>query len=325
MKRIIALTILTLITIIAAACTFNFSSARIADAKMTKGVSDKMEAIDPTNTFETTDVVVHCLVILSHAPENTKVKAIWSVIKAEGQTPNDKFGQKEIEGGGEKNAIDFNYTPPPSGLPVGEYKVDIYLNPQPGKEEPPAQSVPFSVKAARPLITDVTLSANDSGDPVTEFPAGTTILYCTARLRGAAPGTKVTASWIAVETKGTSPNFEIRRFPVLLDAGQDKVRYNLRLASGFPPGLYRVDLYMGDSTTADKSVTLTVAEGGCWISHSTTRVRTRVVIRFQQHSTVYFTRANFPTSVNICCLSDLRSEISSTGAVKLDLALDSRH
>ena len=260
-KRITGLAaVLSAVAVIATACNLSFSTARIADAKMAKGVSEKMEPIEPTNTFETTDGVVHCLVVLGNAPENTKVKAVWTVVNAQGQKPNDKIGETAVEGGGAKNVVDFTYTPPPAGLPVGEYKVDIYLNSQPGKEEQPAKSVAFSVKSARPMIANATLSASENGDSVTQFPAGVSIFFCTVDVRGAAAGTKVTASWVAVEARATQPNFEIRRSPVVLEAGQNKVNYNLTYDSGFPPGRYRVDLYLGDSLTADKSVTFTVAE-----------------------------------------------------------------
>jgi hypothetical protein len=259
-KRITALAVFSMLAGIAFACTFSFSSARIADAKMAKGVTEKMEAVDPTSTFETTDGVVHCLVVLANAPEKTRVKAIWIAVNAEGQKPNDKFGEKEVEGGGAKNVVDFSYEPGPAGFPVGEYKVDIYLNSQPGKEEPPAKSVAFSVKASRAMITEATVSASKDGSSATEFPAGTLVFFCTVDLRGASAGTKLTASWVAVEAEGTEPNFEIRRSPLVLEAGQNKVNYNLKLDRGFPPGRYRVDLYLGDSTAADKSVTFTVAE-----------------------------------------------------------------
>lgn len=255
-----ALIVLSVVAMIATACNFSVSTARIADVTMAKGVSDKMEPIDPTSTFDTADGVVHCVVVLANAPEKTSVKSVWTVVNAQGQKPNDKLGEMSIEGGGGKNVVDFNYTPPPAGLPVGEFKVDIYLNPQPGKEEQPAKSVAFSVKASRPMIADATLSTSRDGDSVTEFPAATSIFFCTVNLKGATAGTKVTASWVAVEASGTRANFEIRRAPIVLEAGQNTVNFNLSLENGFPAGRYRVDLYLGDSDTPDKSVTFTVAE-----------------------------------------------------------------
>lgn len=259
-KKLAALTVISLMAVLAPACSFSFSTARIAEARMAKGVTEKMEPIDPTSTFETTDGVIHCLVGLDSAPEKTAVKAVWTVVNAQGQSPNEKIGETATEAGGEKNVVDFSYTPPPAGLPVGEYKVDIYLNSEPGKEEKPAKSLTFSVKAGRPMINEAIVSASEDGSPVTEFPAGTAIFYCTATVRGAAAGTQVSASWVAVETSVAEANQEIRRAPVVLEAGQNKLKYNLSYDGGFPPGKYRVDIYIGDSTTAAKSVTFTVAE-----------------------------------------------------------------
>lgn len=258
-KRLTSLAVLSMAAAMATACNFSFSSARIADAKMAKGVSDKMEPIEPTNTFDTTDDVLHCLVVLGNAPEKTTVKAVWIAVNAEGEKPNDKFAETPVEGGGAKNVVDFTYAPK-AGLPVGDYKVDIYLNPQPGKEEPPAKSVSFSVKAGRPMISNASVSASENGASVTEFPAGASIFYCAANVRGVSAGTKVTASWVAVEARNTEPNFEIHRSPVVIDAGQNKVYYNLKLDRGFPPGSYRVDLYLGDSPTAAQSVAFKVSE-----------------------------------------------------------------
>ena len=259
-KRLALVSGLGMISVLAAACTFSFSSARIADATMAKGVSDKMEAIDPTSIFDTTDNVVHCLVVLANAPEKTKVKAIWTVVNAEGQKPNATFGETTVEGGGTKNAVDFTYTPPPAGIPIGEYKVDIYLNPEPGKESQPTKTVLFSVKSSGPIITGATLSDSENGESMTEFPADSRVFYCRVELRGAAAGMKLSASWVAVEARATAPNYAIGTTPIVLEAGQNRVNYHLKYDSGFPPGRYRVDIFVGDSTTAAKSVTFTVAE-----------------------------------------------------------------
>jgi hypothetical protein len=129
----------------ASACNVSYSSARISDAKMAKSVNDKKEAVDPTSSFDPDVPVIHCVVNLANAPDDTKLKARWSVVKAEGQEPNSKIADTDIVAGGNNNIVDF--TLKPSGeLPVGEYKVDIYLNPKPENEGQPAKTLTFSVK-----------------------------------------------------------------------------------------------------------------------------------------------------------------------------------
>lgn len=259
-KGMVAIVALSLAAVIGTACNFNFSTARIADAKMAKGVSDRMEAIDATSTFDTTDGVIHCLVALANAPEKTRVKAVWTVVNAQGLKANDTFGETTVEGGGTKNAVDFTYSPPSAGMPPGDYRVDIYLNPQPGKQESPGKTVSFSVKSSGPVIASATVSDSEDGAEMTEFPAGSTLFYCRVELRGASAGTKLSASWVAVEARATQPNYAIGTTPIVLEAGQNRVNYHLKLDSGFPPGRYRVDLLTGDSSIPAKSVAFTVAE-----------------------------------------------------------------
>lgn len=127
-------------------CNVSYSSASVTDATLTKEVNANKEAVGSTNTFEADVPVIHCVVKLAHAPEDTKLKARWSVVKVVGQEPNSKIVDTDIDSVGKNNIFDFTFTPPPAGMPAGEYKVDIYLNPQAGKDEKPAKTLPFTVK-----------------------------------------------------------------------------------------------------------------------------------------------------------------------------------
>ena len=134
-------------TVIASACNVSFSTARITDATLAKDVNADKEAVGPTNTFDPNVPVIHCVVKLANAPEDTKVRAKWSVVNVPGQEPNYKIVESDVDNaGGGKNMVDFTLTPPPKGLPLGEYKVDIYLNPKPEKADPPAKTLTFTIK-----------------------------------------------------------------------------------------------------------------------------------------------------------------------------------
>jgi len=79
---------------------------------------------NPTTAFGPTDIF-YLNVTLANAPDNTQVKAVWSIEDVEGVDPSiiDAF---ESSGGGD-DTFPFhlgNNTP----WPVGEYKVDIYVN-----------------------------------------------------------------------------------------------------------------------------------------------------------------------------------------------------
>jgi hypothetical protein len=105
----------------ALACGGSISTANISSAKM---------AADSEGTQETTvftpDQTFYCIVELANAPADTKLKAVWTAVEAEGEQPNLLIDQAEITAE-EGNVFTFDLTN--NGLwPVGKYKVDLYLN-----------------------------------------------------------------------------------------------------------------------------------------------------------------------------------------------------
>ena len=111
-----------LVLILAAlACGGSISTANITSAKM---FADS-EGTQETTVF-TQDQIFYCIVELANAPDDTKLKAVWSLVEAEGQEPNQIIDEAEItaEGG---NVFTFDLAN--NGLwPIGKYKVDLYLN-----------------------------------------------------------------------------------------------------------------------------------------------------------------------------------------------------
>lgn len=102
------------------ACSFSASTANFKEAKLAK---DK-EGKEVTTVFAPSDTF-YCLVDLANAPDDTKVKADWTAIQAEGAEPNTAIDQKEVTTG--DNVIQFDLTNN-GPWPVGKYKVDLYLN-----------------------------------------------------------------------------------------------------------------------------------------------------------------------------------------------------
>ncbi|MBN1994272.1 MAG: hypothetical protein JW953_16360 [Anaerolineae bacterium] len=103
------------------ACGFNVSTANISEAKMTKD-ADGQQA---TSVFAQDDAF-YAVVKVANAPDDTKVKAIWIAVAADGVDPNFVIGEKELEGGG---TLTFSLSNAEDQLwPAGKYKVDLYLN-----------------------------------------------------------------------------------------------------------------------------------------------------------------------------------------------------
>ncbi len=261
MKRGINTALLVALAMAPLACGFHFSTARIIEAQMAKEVNEKKEVVAPTTSFDSTDQVIHAVVRLANAPDNTKVKARWLTVKAEGVPDHQLVAETSVDAGGLNNVIDFTLTPPETGLPPGDYKVDLYLNPQEGKESHPARTLNFTVKASGPAIAQATMAKGSDGEsPTTVFAGDAEKFYCYVQMRGKTAGAKVSARWFAVEARGVDPNFEIDRSRITLEGDQNLVNFSLtRPANGWPPGKYRVDLYLGDSSEPVRSLSFNVA------------------------------------------------------------------
>jgi hypothetical protein len=109
----------SLLVLVALACGIQFSTASISDATLAKDADGNQ----PVSTFNQDDTF-HLVVELANAPGDTSVKAVWTVVEADGVDPNFSLGEKEITGDG---AAYFTLSNDQL-WPVGEYKVDLYLN-----------------------------------------------------------------------------------------------------------------------------------------------------------------------------------------------------
>lgn len=105
----------------ALACGGSFSTAKISSAKMT---ADNAGAQETTRFAQ--DQTFYCTVELANAPEDTKLKAVWTAVEVEGEQPNLLLDQTEVTAGNQ-NVFTFNLSNNQL-WPTGKYKVDLYLN-----------------------------------------------------------------------------------------------------------------------------------------------------------------------------------------------------
>jgi hypothetical protein len=124
----------TFLILALSACSFSASTAKISDAKMARDQDGKQ----PTKTFSP-DEQFYCIAELSNAPDDTKVKAVWTAVKVEGAKPNIKIDEaKTISGSGQLQFNLSNQGP----WPTGDYKVDLYLN----DAKKPTKTLTFKVQ-----------------------------------------------------------------------------------------------------------------------------------------------------------------------------------
>ena len=152
------------------ACGFNFSTANISEAKLAKD-----EAGDETTTTFAQGDSFYAIVEVANAPDDTAVKAEWTAVEADGVEPNFVIGEKELAGGG---TLTFSLNNDQL-WPVGQYKVDLYLNDElertleftvegdvvaeQAEPEPEATATPVPEPTAEPT-EEPTSEANQAGD-----------------------------------------------------------------------------------------------------------------------------------------------------------------
>lgn len=181
MKKPIFL-ILTFLMALSLACGFNFSTASLQNARLAQD-----EAGSQSTTVFGQDDIFYLVADLENAPDDTKVKAIWTAVEADGVDPNFSLGEKELSTG--SGQVNFNLSNDQL-WPAGDYKVDLYLNdelkqtltftvegdavaeepsptPEP-TEEPTATSEPTEEPTAIPEPTATPVaSSGDTLDPDT--------------------------------------------------------------------------------------------------------------------------------------------------------------
>ncbi len=103
------------------ACGGSFSTASIDSAILSADGEGAQETavFSPEDTF-------YCIVTLANAPDDTTVKAAWTLIEAEGQEPNQLIDEVETTSNGD-SVFPFSLTAD-TLWPAGKYKVDLYLN-----------------------------------------------------------------------------------------------------------------------------------------------------------------------------------------------------
>lgn len=123
MKHKIAPVLLAVIVLIISqlACNFSASTANIANAWM-----DTTEEGDNPTTVYSQDAIFYAMVDLKNAPDDTKLKAVWTAVDAEETEKNFMITETEYTTG--DGLVHFQLENEEFLWPVGQYKVDIYLN-----------------------------------------------------------------------------------------------------------------------------------------------------------------------------------------------------
>jgi hypothetical protein len=125
MRRLALLILLCILAVSVSACEFSASTATITSAELARGYADG-KATDTTTTFSPSDTTLHYVVTLGNAPDDTKVKAVWTAVDVgDGKIKDQKLDESVLQSG---SAV-LNFTlAGTQAWPTGKYKVDLFLN-----------------------------------------------------------------------------------------------------------------------------------------------------------------------------------------------------
>ncbi|TPK46794.1 hypothetical protein FJ492_06420 [Mesorhizobium sp. B2-5-4] len=110
----------------------------------------------------------------------------------------------------------------------------------------------LSLPAHAAGFDDIVLSATkDGGTPQSSFPVDTPVIYVSADLVDIAPTSKITFSWVSVDSHGAAPeNYTIDKVDLDVGANNEADSQLTKPTAGWPEGTYRVDLAI-DGTVAE--------------------------------------------------------------------------
>lgn len=246
--------------------------------------------IDVTQTFPTAQGVIYAVVSLSNPPIGTQLKGVLTAVDTNGSSPpNTKVGEVDTASTEGTKNIAFHWTYPT--LPVGKYKVDVYLNGTLDRTlnfsltkdatAPPAVSPPSFGKCtpqasdAKPpgFAMSVTMAerADAQGKPVNPgrtFQPNASQISAVLSLENVPASSQISVRWIGTDLGGVEAcNTQlVRTYEVSVAAGSSTPSFNITPPPGttWPEGLYRAEISVNG--TLATSTDFAVCNGKCKFS-----------------------------------------------------------
>jgi hypothetical protein len=100
---------------------------------------------------------------------------------------------------------------------------------------------------------NIVVSATKGGEPQSELPADTPVIYLSADLVDIPATSTITFSWISIDSHGVAPaNYTIDKVDLHVGENTEADSQLSKPTAGWPVGTYRVDLSI-DGTVADSA------------------------------------------------------------------------
>lgn len=246
-KKVLCLLAAIIFALSAASCSF--TTAKVEEAMMTDTIDENGAPGSEVTSYEADAAMLYASAKLMNAPDNTQVRIVWTYIDA-----NQVVAEVTIDSGDIASRYIYSNLEPTSELPVGQYKVEFFVE---DKKDPDATAT-FSVIPAPPTsiedahMTSYMEAGGEPTDTITSVdPTGT--WYVSAILRHTKPDTTVRFIWL--DTNGAiidDYTFDPQGLSDIYIGG------TLTLSQVAPDGTYQVEIYLDDNATPETVVSFDV-------------------------------------------------------------------
>jgi hypothetical protein len=238
------------------ACQFSFSTAEVENLRLAQDEAGQQATtqFNPGDTF-------YLVGDLSNAPDDTRLKAVWTVVAAEGVDPNTVIEERELTA--PSGPFWFSLTQDTGAWPVGSYKVDLFLDdelnqslgflvtaPPAAQVEPTATVAPVApTQAAAPTappasgpagLSNIYTALDEEGQQPSSVFAQADKIYTIFTLEAGQDGASVRGALTATDVEGISPNTQITELEQAFPGGQNALWFES--SRPWPKGVYRIDM-----------------------------------------------------------------------------------
>jgi hypothetical protein len=245
----------------------------IQDAVIAAGVQDgSLAPLGTADTFSPDQGVYHAVVSIQDAPSGTNFKVVWTAVDTGGAlAANHQLGDYTLTADGTKY-LDFTYKPSGGKMPVGSFKVEIFVNGD------LARTLDFTVSASAQVLNPATLTPAAAAscpsltlptDTPPSFPIGVTMapatqgdkydpvnpgrifgpadtIHAVVNIQNAPDNTIFKAIWYADDTAGELPCNDKLQESALTTGGSNNIDFKVWYTPKWPIGEYRVEIYVND-------------------------------------------------------------------------------
>jgi hypothetical protein len=252
------------------ACQFSFSTAEVENLRLAKDEAGQQATTQftPSDTF-------YLVGDLSNAPDDTRLKAVWSVVAAEGVDPNTVIEERELNA--PSGPFWFSLTQDAGVWPVGSYKVDLFLDDEPNQSlgflvvappeaqaEPTAAPVeptqaPAPTEPAAPSgqagLSNIYTAPDEEGQQPSSVFAQADKIYTHFTLEAGQEGANVKGTLTAIDAEGVDPNTQITELEQAFPSGQNVLWFEN--SRPWPKGKYRIDVALNGQPVQSLEVEVT--------------------------------------------------------------------